>query len=256
MKIALIGYGKMGREVEQMALSKGHSIVARCDPALSRAGEALVEPGNVEAADVCIEFTSPPAVLENIRKIAQLKKPLVIGTTGWYEHLAEAQTLVAANGSGLVYAPNFSLGVNLFYRLVETAAELFNHFEDYDVFGSEIHHRQKVDSPSGTARKLSEIVLEKFTQKKSVISEPLNRAIRRDEFHLVSARSGHFPGIHSLTFDSAADTIELTHTVRSRSGFALGALLAAQWILSRQGFYSFEQVLRDVLSSEGKSGEV
>ena len=187
MKIALIGYGKMGREVEQIALSKGHSIVARCDPALSQAGAVLVESGNVEAADVCIEFTSPPAVLENIRKIAQLKKPLVIGTTGWYEHLAEAQTLVAANGSGLVYAPNFSLGVNLFYRLVETAAELFNHFEDYDVFGSEIHHRQKVDSPSGTARKLSEIVLEKFTQKKSVISEPLNRA---DSTRRISSRFG------------------------------------------------------------------
>lgn len=256
MKIALIGYGKMGREVEQVALSKGHSIVARCDPALSRAGGPLVEPGNVEAADVCIEFTSPLAVLENIRKIAQIEKPLVVGTTGWYEHLAEAKALIAKSGSGLVYAPNFSLGVNLFYRLIETAAELFNHFEDYDVFASEIHHRQKVDSPSGTAKKLSEIVLEKFTRKKKVITEPLNRAIHPDEFHLVSARAGHFPGVHSLTFDSAADTIDLTHSVRSRSGFALGALLAAEWIRSRQGFYSFEQVLQDLLSSEAKSGEV
>jgi 4-hydroxy-tetrahydrodipicolinate reductase len=256
LKIALIGYGKMGREVEQVALSKGHSIVARCDPALLPAGEAAVESGNLEAADVCVEFTSPPAVLQNIRNIAQMKKPLVVGTTGWYEHLAEADAVVAENGTGLVYAPNFSLGVNLFYRLIETAAELFNHFEDYDVFASEIHHRQKVDSPSGTAKKLSEIVLKKFTRKKKVIMEPLNRAIRPDEFHLVSARAGHFPGVHSLTFDSAADTIDLTHTVRSRSGFALGALLAAEWIQSRQGFYSFEQVLQDLLSSQGKSVEV
>jgi 4-hydroxy-tetrahydrodipicolinate reductase len=256
LKIALIGYGKMGREVEQVALSKGHSVVARWDPALSRAAGAAVESGDLEAADVCIEFTSPLAVVENIRKMAQMEKPLVVGTTGWYEHLAEAKALVTRSGTGLVYAPNFSLGVNLFYRLVERAAELFNHFEDYDVLGSEIHHWQKVDSPSGTAKKLSEIVLKKFTRKKKVVTEPLNRAIHPDEFHLVSARAGHFPGVHSLTFDSAADTIELTHTVRSRSGFALGALLAAEWIRSRQGFYSFEQVLQDLLSSEGKSGEV
>jgi len=256
LKIALIGYGKMGREVEQAALSKGHSIVARCDPALTRPGEASVESGRVEAADVCIEFTNPSAVLENIRAIARTRKPLVVGTTGWYGHLPEAEAVVTENGTGLVYAPNFSLGVNLFYRLAETSAELFNHFEDYDVFGSEIHHRQKVDSPSGTARKLSEIVMKKFTRKKKVVTEPLSRAIQPDEFHLVSARAGYFPGVHSLTFDSAADSIELIHTVRSRNGFALGALLAAQWIVSRQGFYSFEQVLKDLLSSEGTSVEV
>jgi 4-hydroxy-tetrahydrodipicolinate reductase len=256
VKIALIGYGKMGREVEQVALSKGHSIVARRDPALPPPAKATAESSDLEAADVCIEFTTPSAVLENIRTIARTKKPLVVGTTGWYEQLAEAKAVVAENGTGLVYAPNFSLGVNLFYRLVETAAELFNHFEDYDVFGSEIHHRQKVDSPSGTARKLGEIVLKNFKRKKAVISEPLNRSIRPDEFHLVSARAGHFPGIHSLTFDSAADSIELTHTVRFRSGFALGALLAAQWIASRRGFYSFEQVLKDLLSSVDKSTEV
>jgi 4-hydroxy-tetrahydrodipicolinate reductase len=255
VKIALVGYGKMGREVEQVALSKGHSIVARCDPSLSGASDS-VESASMEAADVCIEFTSPSAVLDNIRRIARMRKPLVVGTTGWYEHLAEAEAIVISNGGGLVYAPNFSLGVNLFYQLAETAAELFSHFEEYDVFGSETHHRQKVDSPSGTARKLGEVVLKKFTRKKRVITEPLNRPITADEFHLVSARAGHFPGVHSLVFDSAADTIELTHSVRSRSGFAVGALLAAQWILSRQGFYSFEQVLRDVLSSEGKSGEV
>jgi 4-hydroxy-tetrahydrodipicolinate reductase len=255
VKIALVGYGKMGREVEQVALSKGHSIVARCDPSLSGASDS-VESASMEAADVCIEFTSPSAVLDNIRRIARMRKPLVVGTTGWYEHLAEAEAIVISNGGGLVYAPNFSLGVNLFYQLAETAAELFSHFEEYDVFGSETHHRQKVDSPSGTARKLGEVVLKKFTRKKRVITEALNRPIAADEFHLVSARAGHFPGVHSLVFDSAADTIELTHSVRSRSGFAVGALLAAQWILSRQGFYSFEQVLRDVLSSEGKSGEV
>jgi 4-hydroxy-tetrahydrodipicolinate reductase len=248
VKIALIGFGKMGREVEQLALGKRHSVVARCDPMFSQPGEAMTPSDGLEAADVCIEFTTPAAVLGNIRKIAQMRKPLVVGTTGWYEHLSEAKAVVTENGSGLVYAPNFSLGVNLFYRLVEAASELFNRFEDYDVFGSELHHRQKVDSPSGTARKLSEIVLKKFTRKKKVITEPMDRAIDPGEFHLVSARAGHFPGVHSLIFDSPADTIELTHTVRSRSGFALGALLAAEWIVSRSGFYSFEDVLKDLLS--------
>jgi 4-hydroxy-tetrahydrodipicolinate reductase len=248
VKIALIGLGKMGREVEQLALSKGYPIVARRDPVLSSQPESVTPSDSLEAADVCIEFTTPAAVLGNIRKIAQMRKPMVVGTTGWYSHLSEAKALVAENGSGLVYAPNFSLGVNLFYRLVETAAELFNHFEDYDVFGSELHHRQKVDSPSGTARKLSEIVMNKFTRKKKVTTELINRAIDPDEFHLVSARAGHFPGVHSLIFDSSADTIELTHTVRSRTGFALGALLAAEWIMSRQGFYSFEEILNDLLS--------
>jgi len=248
MKIALIGFGKMGREVEQLVLSKRHSVVARCDPTLSQPGESVTPSEGLEAADVCIEFTTPAAVLGNIRKIAQMRKPMVVGTTGWYEHLSEARALVAENGSGLVYAPNFSLGINLFYRLVEVAAELFNRFEDYDVFGSELHHRQKVDSPSGTARQLSEIVMKKFTRKKKVITQPMDRAIEPEAFHLVSARAGHFPGVHSLVFDSPADTIELTHTVRSRSGFALGALLAAEWIVSRQGFYSFDEVLKDLLS--------
>jgi len=248
MNIALIGYGKMGHEVEQLALSKGHRIVARCDPASRGQAHVAISQEVLQDADVCIEFTHPQAVLENIRKIAALKKPLVVGTTGWYERLSEAESIVKQNGIGLVYAPNFSLGVNLFYQIAEKAAELFNHFDEYDVFGSEIHHRQKVDSPSGTAKKLSEIVLKKFTRKKRVISQPLSRAITAEELHLVSIRAGQFPGIHSLTFDSPADTIELTHSVRSRSGFAAGALLAAEWIISRQGFFTFEQVLTDYLA--------
>src|SRR5437867_727566 len=221
MNIALIGYGKMGHEVEQLALTKGHRIVAKCDPACPGQADIAISQDVLRDADVCIEFTHPGAVLENIRKIAALKKALVVGTTGWYEHLPEAESIAKHNGIGLVYAPNFSLGVNLFYQIVEKASELFDHFEDYDVFGSEIHHRQKVDSPSGTAKKLSDIVLKKFPRKKRVVSGSLNRAIAPEELHLVSVRAGQFPGIHSLTFDSPADTIELTHTVRSRSGFAM-----------------------------------
>ncbi len=247
MNIALIGYGKMGHEMEQAALNRGHRIVARCDPAPEAGVSDKISAESLVEAEVCVEFTRPEAALENIRKIAGLKKTLVVGTTGWYQHLAEVRSLVEENRVGLVYAPNFSLGVNLFYQIAGRAAELLNHFEEYDVYGSEVHHRHKIDSPSGTARQLSQIVLQKFARKKKMVTESLNRAITPDEFQLISVRSGEFPGIHSLTFDSEADTIELIHSARSRSGFALGALLAAEWIVSRRGLYTFEQVLADML---------
>jgi 4-hydroxy-tetrahydrodipicolinate reductase len=247
MKIALIGYGKMGREVERVALAKGHEIAARIDPVSAERTATTISAQSLTDAAVCIEFSAPQAVVGNIEEAARLKKPLVVGTTGWYEHLSRVEGVVREENTGLVYAPNFSLGVNLFYRIAATAAALFNQFEEYDVSGLEIHHRRKVDSPSGTAKQLSQIVLKHFTRKKRVTSECLNRAIQPEEFHLVSARAGDFPGNHSLVFDSAADTIELTHSARSRAGFASGALLAAEWIVRHKGFYTFDQVLEELL---------
>ena len=247
VKIALIGYGKMGMEVEQVARKGGHVIAARIDPASDVAVTSEISSQTIGSANVCIEFTHPEAAFGNIEKVVRLQKPLVVGTTGWYQHLPAITEIVLEERTGLVYAPNFSLGVNLFYRVAAVAARLFHRFEQYDVCGSEAHHRLKVDSPSGTARKLSEIVLEHFPRKKRVVVDSLNRAIVPEEFHLVSLRAGHFPGTHSLAFDSAADTIELTHTARSRAGFAAGALLAAEWVVNRQGVYTFEQVLEDLL---------
>lgn len=247
MKIALIGYGKMGREVEQAARKRGHAIVARIDPIADLGIASEISSQTIGSADVCVEFTHPEAAASNIERVVGLRKPLVVGTTGWYQHLPAIEKRVLQEKTGLVYAPNFSLGVNLFYRVAAAAARLFHRFEEYDVCGAETHHRLKVDSPSGTARKLSEIVLEHFPRKKRVVVDSLNRAIEPEEFHLVSLRSGHFPGTHSLAFDSAADTVELTHTARSRAGFASGALLAAEWIVGRQGVYTFEQVLEDLL---------
>ena len=247
MKIALIGYGKMGHEVEQLAVRKGHTIAARVDPNLDAGVHWEISPDSLGPAEVCVEFTQPQVVLENIRKIAVLNKPIVVGTTGWYEHLKEVESIVLQAGIGLVYAPNFSLGISLFYQIAEKASELLSRFEDYDVCGMETHHSRKVDSPSGTAKRLGEIVLQKFPRKKRVVTESLNRSITDDEFHLVSLRVGHFPGTHVLTFDSAADTIELTHSARSRAGFALGVLLAAEWVVKQKGLYSFEQVLGEIL---------
>jgi len=247
VKIALIGYGKMGREVEQVAQKSGHPIAARIDPVSDLATTSEISSQSIGSADVCIEITHPEAAFGNIEKVVHLQKPLVVGTTGWYQHLAAVEKLVLQEKTGLVYAPNFSLGVNLFYRVAAAAARLFHRFEEYDVCGAETHHRLKVDSPSGTARQLSEIVLEHFPRKRRIVTDSLNRAIEPEEFHLVSLRAGHFPGTHSLAFDSAADTIELTHTARSRAGFAAGALLAAEWVVNRQGVYTFEQVLEDLL---------
>jgi 4-hydroxy-tetrahydrodipicolinate reductase len=249
MKIALIGYGKMGREVEQVALSKGHVITARIDPLSGERTTPHLSPESVSDAEVCIEFSQPQAAVENIEKSARLKKNVVVGTTGWYEHLSRVEATVRQENTALVYAPNFSLGVNLFYRITAAAAALFSRFEDYDVSGLEMHHRKKLDSPSGTAKKLTQIVLDHFPRKTEVVTDCLNRPIRPDEFHLVSVRSGHFPGTHSLVFDSTADTVELTHTARSRAGFAFGALLAAEWVVGRKGVYTFDQVLENLMQA-------
>jgi 4-hydroxy-tetrahydrodipicolinate reductase len=248
MNIALIGYGKMGKEIEKAALGRGHVIGVRIDPAGGDKSIRDFSPEAIKDVEVAIEFSHPEAVLANMRKACDAKKPLVVGTTGWYSHLAEVQCWVKQNGTGLVYAPNFSLGVNLFYLIVEKAASLFNHFDAYDVAVLETHHRHKVDSPSGTAKKIAEILLKNIERKKRITSESLNRAIAPEELHLVAIRSGESPGIHTVNFDSPADTIELTHTARSRAGLALGAVLAAEWIARRQGLFTFDQALQDMLN--------
>ena len=250
MKVALIGYGKMGREVERMAVQRGHTISGRIDPEGPDAKQPLISASSLGEADVGIEFTNPEVVVENLRLMAAMRTPVVVGTTGWYQHLPQVEELVRNSGIGLVYAPNFSLGVNLFSQIIAKAAGLFQSFNEYDVSLSETHHRQKLDSPSGTAKKLSEIICTKFPRKKKVVTDSLNRAIGDDELHVVSLRTGHVPGVHSVIFDSPADTIELTHTVRSRAGFASGAVLAAEWIRNRKGLFTFEQVLRDLLGVE------
>lgn len=251
MKIALIGYGKMGKAIEQAALERGHEIVARLGSAwgsdtVSRTGEPeLID------AQVCIEFSQPTAALANLQRIAKLGKPLVVGTTGWYQDLPRARKVVQEKKTGCVYAPNFSLGLNLYLKVVERTAQLFGFFEDYDVLAMETHHSQKIDSPSGTANKIGETLLEHFPRKKRIVTESLDRPIAPDELHLLAGRAGHFPGTHWVIFDSPADSVELVHRARSRQGFALGAVLAAEWIQGQQGFYSFSQMLQEILDRQG-----
>ena len=240
----------MGRAVEQAALERGHEIVARLGSAWGRG----TEDPEIEDAAVCVEFSRPDAALPNLRRIAELGKPLVVGTTGWYRDLSLAGRVVAEKDTACVYAPNFSLGLNLYLQVVERAARLFGSFEDYDVLATETHHRRKIDSPSGTAGRIGEILLEQIPRKRRIVTDSLDRPIAPDELHLLAGRAGHFPGTHSVVFDSPADSVELVHRARSRMGFALGAVLAAEWIRGRRGFYSFSRMLQEILDGQKSTG--
>lgn len=219
MNIGLFGYGKMGKMVEIVAKKRGHQI----SEVLS--GENTFQ-GN---ADVYIDFSIPEAVYKNAKIVMEKRIPLVIGTTGWLDQKVEIETLAKQNGIPIVYGGNFSLGVNLFWRSLKYAAREFAQFsEEYDVFLHEFHHRGKKDSPSGTALTTAEILLNTFPKKK-ICTETLHaREILPEELHVTSTRGGHIPGTHSVYFDSLSDTVEITHRARSREGFALGAILAAE----------------------------
>jgi 4-hydroxy-tetrahydrodipicolinate reductase len=279
MNIGIIGYGKMGRMIEAAALNRGHSVTVTVDPllenaapaagdavppaaetarlgALPRPGDAI--PGAVQKADVFIEFTRPDTAPGNIRAAAALGKPLVCGSTGWHDKLDEISAAVAEAGTALLWSSNFSLGVNLFYRIASYAAALADPFPEYDLGGCETHHNKKADSPSGTAKTLIERVLASMTRKKRVLWEPPGGRLEPDTIHYGSLRVGSVPGIHSLIFDSPADTIEIIHTARSREGFASGAVIAAEWLVScpgpgkaaggvRKGVFTMDDVLKDIL---------
>ena len=227
MNLALIGYGKMGRMIEQVAVARGHRVVFKVDIEGNEQGQALTRE-NLQGADVALDFTLPEAVVRNVDRITSLGVNLVIGTTGWMNHLAEVRRLVEQRGTGLVYSSNFSIGVNVFFRLMEVAATHFRNYSEYDPWIYEIHHRAKVDAPSGTALKLKQI---------------LEKAYGGREISTASNRAGTIPGEHTVGFDSEADTLTFTHTARSRAGFASGALHAAEWVRGKKGVYEFSDVL-------------
>ena len=245
MKIALIGHGKMGKEIEQLAKANEIKICSITDPSSPGATHKAVSAGCVKDADVAIDFTQPDTVVDTIRKVAAAKTNMVIATTGWYDQLDEVRKIVEESGIGLIYSPNFSLGVNLFFEVVEEAAKRFGKLDIYDAFGYELHHNQKKDSPSGTAKTLSKILLENVEGKKKVVEEKLDRKIAPDEIHFASVRAGWIPGTHVVGFDSEADTIELKHTARSRRGFAQGALLAAEWVKGKKGFFTMQDFMKE-----------
>lgn len=240
MKIVLLGYGKMGRLIEEIALQKEHCVVAKVHPS---GPLATIKDTILQQADICIDFSNPESALENIRTIAKMKKNLVMGTTGWYEHLEEAKNIVKQSGIGFLYSPNFSIGVHLFKNIVEKAAILLNHFDDYDVCGFEIHHNEKVDAPSGTAKSLVHSLLDKIERKTHPVYHLDNRPIASHELQFSSLRCGSAPGTHTVIFDSPADTITLSHQARNRDGFARGAVAAAEWLEGKKGFFTLDDMI-------------
>jgi 4-hydroxy-tetrahydrodipicolinate reductase len=244
MKIALLGHGNMGSEIEKLINELGnHQIVAIN---LEHLGDQIDEE-KVKTADVVIDFTSPQIVIENIKRVSALGKNMVVGTTGWYKNLDEVEKIVTESGIGLIYAQNFSVGANIFFQVVAHAAKLMSRFGNYDVYGFEVHHTGKKDSPSGTALRIAKEIMGNFPAKSSVQTEKLDRQINPDELHFASIRGGRNPGFHQVVFDSSADSITLSHAVHNRRGFAEGALLAAEFIADKKGLFTID----DVFKSEG-----
>lgn len=247
MKIAINGYGKMGRLIAQLASEQNIEVVSTIDPAVKSADFKELNKNALSNVDVIIDFTVPEAVANNIEKYIKHSTNAVIGTTGWYKDLNNIKNKVEENNTGLIWSANFSIGVNIFYRIIRESANLIDNFTLYDVMGYEIHHNRKKDSPSGTMSMIGDILLENIKNKKKIVTEKLNRKILQEEIHLASVRGGNVPGTHVVSFDSPVDTIELNHTARSRRGFALGALKAAEWINGKKGFYGIEDMMNEII---------
>lgn len=246
MRLALLGYGRMGRVVEAVAAEEGHEVVARIDEAGAVTRDALGD------AQVAIDFTTPDSALPNIRSASSLGVDLVVGTTGWYDCMDEARRAVEEAGTGLVWAPNFSLGVQLFFRLVRHAGRLADALGEYDVFVHEVHHRHKVDRPSGTARRLAEILVEALARKERWAEGPPEGAPEPEVLWVGSSRAGEVPGTHWVGLEGPDDGIELRHTARGREGFARGAVAAAGWIHGRKGFYGIDDMLAERFGEPGR----
>ncbi len=241
MKIALIGFGNMGQEIGNLIDESGtHQVVS---VSFKTPTEKLDKEG-IKAADVAVDFSSPEIVLDTIREVLKLNTKMVVGTTGWYANLPKVKALVKKYNGGLIYGQNFSIGANIFFQIVGFAGSLFNRFGNYDVAGFEIHHTGKKDSPSGTAKKLAKVIMENFPKKKKLETGRLDRQIEKDELHFASIRAGRNPGYHEVIFDSAADEIKLSHSAHGRRGFAEGAMVAAEFIKNKKGFYSFDEVFK------------
>lgn len=244
MRIALIGYGKMGKAIEKVAEARGHQIVAKIAPHLNNSLDDI-EPLK-DHIDLLIDFSKPQKIKEHVAFALKIKRPLIIGTTGWYEELPQIEEIVNKSHGSALYAPNFSIGIHLFLKIVKEAAKIIYPHSIYDVAGYEIHHNQKKDTPSGTGLALVNTLLEQFKSKKTAIFNTPSRELKPEELHFNSLRVGHTPGTHEIIFDSQNDTITLCHEARNREGFAQGAIIAGEWILHKKGFFSLDDLLNAI----------
>jgi 4-hydroxy-tetrahydrodipicolinate reductase len=233
MKIALIGYGKMGKTIEQIAQQRGHEIVARF-------GLKGIEVEQLKQADVAIEFSRPEAVVQNIKTCFEHQIPMVCGTTGWLEHWNTVTSLCTAQEASFFYASNYSIGVNLFFALNRYLAKLVQPYPTYNVGLLEVHHTQKLDAPSGTAITLAEDILAILPQKTHWTNEEEQEP---SELAIHSERTPNVPGTHLVSYTSAIDSIEIRHTAHSREGFATGAVVAAEWLIGKKGMFGMKDLL-------------
>ena len=236
MKIAIIGYGKMGKTIERLAVEKEHEIVLKVN------AENLEEftSDNLQKADVAIEFSYPESAFDNIVKCLESNLPVVSGTTAWLDKLDEAKSICAKQNGAFMYASNFSIGVNIFFEVNQYLAKMMNPQPQYEPSLHEIHHTQKLDAPSGTGITLAEGVLENIDRKNNWVNRTSENPV---ELALTSERIDPAPGTHSVAYTSDIDTIEIKHTAHSREGFASGAILAAEWIIGKKGFFTMRDLL-------------
>ena len=241
MNIALIGYGKMGKEIEQIAISRGHAIVLKVD--ITNANSYSID--ELKKADVAIEFSTPESVINNIDKCFEANVPVIVGTTGWLKHLDEVKQKCSDKKQTLFYTSNYSIGVNLFFKVNEYLAKLMNAYPDYNVSMEEIHHVHKLDSPSGTAISLANQVIENNSTKQKWVNQTTDN---KNELGIISKRIDEVPGTHTVTYSSAVDEISMTHIAHSRKGFALGAVIAAEWVKGKKGIFG----MNDLLSTDNE----
>ncbi len=305
MNIAMVGYGKMGKIIVQRGIEKGHAFPVIIDPQdnSSEVTHTALTVKSLAGCHVVIDFSHPSVALDNLRVYAKAGAKVVMGTTGWYDKMSEVEALFAnateacstadnsaiegskfeegsgqtstsstLNPSACIWSGNFSIGVNLLFAMIRKVAPMVDQIEEYDTFVHEYHHKQKADSPSGTATMIGDILLQSLSQKDTVVTDALQRPIKPNELHISSTRGGYVPGTHTITFDGPADTKEITHQARNREGFAHGALLAAQWLVNKTGelgttsslntnrtssttdepsvsrFFTIDQMMADILS--------
>jgi 4-hydroxy-tetrahydrodipicolinate reductase len=238
MKITLIGYGKMGHTIERFALARGHEIAICIDKENTEDLQSAAFLGS----DVAIEFTSPETAFDNVKACLEAKVPVVCGSTGWLDKLDEAKRICADRNGALLYSSNYSVGVNILFALNRKLASIMNRFDAYDVSITEIHHIHKKDAPSGTAITLADDIIKSLGRKTYWSLDKQNDSA----LHIIAKREDEVPGTHIISYDSGVDSIEIMHTAKNREGFALGAVLAAEFLKGKQGFYSMHDVLGDM----------
>lgn len=237
MKIALFGYGKMGKEIEQIALSRDHEITLKID--VNNIHSVTKE--DLQKCDAGIEFSTPHSAISNMTRSFEAGLPIVVGTTGWYDKAEEVKKLCKEKNGCLFYASNFSIGVNIFFKVNEQLAKMMNAYSDYDVSMEETHHIHKLDAPSGTAISLANQITNNLNRKKKWVNTKSNNA---EELEIISKREDEVPGTHSVKYFSSIDDIEIKHTAHSRKGFALGAVLAAEFVKGKKGIFGMNDMMK------------